>query len=81
MKYAVFLGAGASAAEGAPDQSHLFKEYFKSVREEPKHTEMERELITFFYKTSRKPQALKPGDEWCPERSQVKPGEAEQISI
>jgi carbamate kinase len=33
------------------------------------------------YKTSRKPQALKPGDEWCPERSQVKPGEAEQISI
>ncbi len=33
------------------------------------------------YKTSRKPQAFKPGDEWCPERSQVKPGEAEQISI
>jgi hypothetical protein len=31
------------------------------------------------YKTSRKPQAFKPGDEWCPERSQVKPGEAEQI--
>lgn len=32
MKTAVFLGAGASAAEGAPIQSDLFKRYFKSLR-------------------------------------------------
>lgn len=31
MKTAVFLGAGASAAEGAPIQNDLFKRYFKSV--------------------------------------------------
>src|SRR5437867_1435786 len=34
-KIAIFLGAGASAAEGAPIQNNLFKEYFKSVRNEP----------------------------------------------
>lgn len=28
----VFLGAGASSAEGAPIQSTLFKEYFKHYR-------------------------------------------------
>ena len=38
-------------------------------------------VLAYIYKTSRKPQAFKPGDEWCPERCQVKPGEAEQISI
>lgn len=30
MKTAIFLGAGASAAEGAPMQSQLFKDYFGS---------------------------------------------------
>jgi NAD-dependent SIR2 family protein deacetylase len=34
-KTAIFLGAGASAAEGAPVQNNLFKEYFKSVKSEP----------------------------------------------
>lgn len=50
MKTAIFLGAGASAAEGAPIQTNLFKEYFKLIRErnriiKPEH---ERELATFF---------------------------------
>ena len=31
MKTAIFLGAGASAAEGAPMQGDLFNEYFKAV--------------------------------------------------
>jgi NAD-dependent SIR2 family protein deacetylase len=31
MKTAIFLGAGASAAEGAPMQKDLFKNYFQSV--------------------------------------------------
>src|SRR5437588_13103279 len=30
MKTAIFLGAGASAAEGAPMQSALFKDFFES---------------------------------------------------
>jgi len=32
MKTAVFLGAGASAADGAPLQTDLFREYFKSTQ-------------------------------------------------
>ena len=32
---AVFLGAGASCAEGAPTQQGLFKVYFQCCREEP----------------------------------------------
>lgn len=32
MTTAIFLGAGASAAEGAPLQSNLFRDYFKSVQ-------------------------------------------------
>jgi hypothetical protein len=35
MKTAIFLGAGASAAEGAPVQSDLFKDYFHSVKDQP----------------------------------------------
>jgi NAD-dependent SIR2 family protein deacetylase len=35
MKTAIFLGAGASAAEGAPIQSNLFKDYFHSVKDQP----------------------------------------------
>ena len=49
-KYAIFLGAGASAAEGAPIQSNLFKDYFKLLkkREGVYSAEHERELATFF---------------------------------
>ena len=50
MKTAIFLGAGASAAEGAPIQTNLFKDYFNLIRTRnrcatPEH---ERELATFF---------------------------------
>jgi NAD-dependent SIR2 family protein deacetylase len=50
MKTAIFLGAGASAAEGAPIQTHLFRDYFKLVRsrstlDKPEH---EKELANFF---------------------------------
>lgn len=50
MKTAIFLGAGASASEGAPIQSKLFFEYFKSLKSNPPvvTSEMERELATFF---------------------------------
>lgn len=51
MKTAIFLGAGASKAEGAPLQGDLFKEYFKFIRERmPSYytTEMGTELRTFF---------------------------------
>lgn len=49
MKTAIFLGAGASAAEGAPVQSKLFHEYFKSIHKKKYHTHgMEGELDTFF---------------------------------
>ena len=48
----IFLGAGASAAEGAPLQNALFRNYFESIRssgpyEPTRH--MDRELVTFFY--------------------------------
>jgi len=47
MNTAVFLGAGASAAEGAPIQSQLFQEYFssRSVRQYP---DIFKELSHFF---------------------------------
>ncbi len=50
MKTAVFLGAGASAAEGAPIQNNLFRDYFKLLRKRGGHyqQEHERELATFF---------------------------------
>ena len=54
-KTAIFLGAGASAAEGAPVQKDLFKNYFKSVSERsfvkaaPNSPEqMKKELAEFF---------------------------------
>lgn len=50
MKTAIFLGAGASAAEGAPIQSNLFKDYFRLLKRRGNiyiH-EHERELATFF---------------------------------
>jgi NAD-dependent SIR2 family protein deacetylase len=50
MKTAILLGAGASSSEGAPLQNQIFKEYFKSVRDNHAvHHEIERELATFFY--------------------------------
>ncbi len=50
MKYAIFLGAGASATEGAPIQSNLFKDYFNLVKNRNafSSSEHERELATFF---------------------------------
>jgi len=45
---AIFLGAGASKAEGAPLQGELFREYFSSPRYKASHDEMDRELASFF---------------------------------
>jgi len=49
-KTAIFLGAGASAAEGAPIQTNLFRDYFNLLRRRGGHYahEHERELATFF---------------------------------
>jgi len=47
----IFLGAGASAAEGAPVQGSLFREYFSSYQEKqgtPDSHKMDLELATFF---------------------------------
>lgn len=44
---AIFLGAGASAAEGAPIQSQLFEKYF-STRNIVKYPAMYKELSQFF---------------------------------
>ncbi|MEK3885283.1 SIR2 family protein [Paenibacillus sp. PL2-23] len=50
MKTAVFLGAGASAAEGAPIQSNLFRDYFEatSFASNNNNSEMNHELGDFF---------------------------------
>ena len=45
---AIFLGAGASCAEGAPSQGQLFRDYFSSTLFKNSHDEMDRELATFF---------------------------------
>jgi hypothetical protein len=45
---AIFLGAGASRAEGAPLQGELFANYFSSDVFKNSHDEMDRELATFF---------------------------------
>lgn len=47
----IILGAGASAADGAPVQSELIREYFKSDRRQPEgavYEEMDQELATYF---------------------------------
>lgn len=51
MKTAIFLGAGASASEGAPLQNNLFLEYFKALKGNGPYaaSEMEEELATFFF--------------------------------
>jgi NAD-dependent SIR2 family protein deacetylase len=47
----IFLGAGASASDGAPIQSQLFREYFKHSRkkgpDDPGH-DWDRDLVAFF---------------------------------
>lgn len=48
IKTAIFLGAGASKADGAPLQNELFKEYFSCDSFKNSHDEMDRELATFF---------------------------------
>jgi hypothetical protein len=45
---AIFLGAGASKAEGAPLQGELFRDYFSSPAFKNSGDEMDRELATFF---------------------------------
>src|SRR5437016_863461 len=45
---AIFLGAGASKADGAPLQGELFREYFSSRLYKDSIDEMDRELATFF---------------------------------
>ncbi|MDO9391652.1 MAG: SIR2 family protein [bacterium] len=51
MRIAIFLGAGASAAEGAPLQNKVFYEYFNMLRRHGGvHKIMEKELHTFFLK-------------------------------
>lgn len=50
-KTVVFLGAGASASEGAPMQATLFRDYFIDQKSEPAHRihhEWDSELATFF---------------------------------
>lgn len=49
MNTAIFLGAGASKAEGAPLQGELFREYFSSAAFKNSHDDMDRELATFFH--------------------------------
>jgi NAD-dependent SIR2 family protein deacetylase len=51
MRTVVFLGAGASAAEGAPVQSAVFKSYFDALRSQPSDVvhEIDVELRTFFW--------------------------------
>lgn len=48
MDTAIFLGAGASKAEGAPLQGELFKEYFSSPLYKGDRSVMNRELTGFF---------------------------------
>src|ERR1035441_6905790 len=45
---AIFLGAGASKAEGAPLQGELFWEYFSSPTFRSSRDLMDRELTAFF---------------------------------
>ncbi len=49
MNTAIFLGAGASKAEGAPLQGDLFREYFSSDLFRGSPDAMDRELATFFH--------------------------------
>lgn len=46
---AIFLGAGASCAEGAPSQGRLFAEYFSSKEFRESNDQMDLELAAFFF--------------------------------
>lgn len=48
MKIAIFLGAGASAAEHSPIQNELFSEYFRHITYKDFGNEMNQELYKFF---------------------------------
>jgi NAD-dependent SIR2 family protein deacetylase len=48
MRTAIFLGAGASAADGAPVQSNLFRDFFKSTHGAPVPADMRGALNGFF---------------------------------
>ncbi len=50
MKVGIFLGAGASASEGAPTQDNLFRDYFILCRDGENfgHPEMEAQLKNYF---------------------------------
>ena len=48
----IFLGAGASCADGAPSQSELFRDYFLHYNSQPRgriYHQWDRELATFFH--------------------------------
>lgn len=49
MNTTIFLGAGASASEGAPLQNQLFKKYFQSRKKNDFYVGDEGELNTFFH--------------------------------
>lgn len=50
MKTAIFLGGGASAAEGAPLQTELIRDYFQMLRQDEtgKNSVMYREIAAYF---------------------------------
>src|ERR1035441_10585866 len=48
IETAIFLGAGASKAEGAPLQGELFWEYFSSPEFRCSRAPMDRDLTAFF---------------------------------
>jgi hypothetical protein len=48
MSITIFLGAGASKADGAPLQNELFKEYFRMIRKKDKCNDIENESKLFF---------------------------------
>ncbi|MDF2876071.1 MAG: SIR2-like domain protein, partial [Sporomusa sp.] len=50
IKTTILLGGGASAAEGAPVQSMLFKKYFKALRDKNNYSDVKRvsELCAYF---------------------------------
>jgi len=48
MKTVIFLGAGASKADGAPLQGEIFKEYFLSLDFQNSNYEMDYEVASFF---------------------------------
>ncbi len=49
LSTAIFFGAGASAAEGAPIQNALFSDYFAAANSGSVSHSMDRELATFFF--------------------------------